>query len=47
MVFSEDAPDYVLVDVYFKRLFDLLCDSKTAKARVALLYFNNRLDKFG
>jgi hypothetical protein len=37
----------VLVDIHPECLGDLLRDSKAAKARVALLEFKNRLDKFG
>jgi hypothetical protein len=37
VVFGEDAPDNVLLDVYPECLGDLLRNSKAAKARVALL----------
>jgi len=45
-MFSEDAPDQVLVDIDPECLGDLLSDSAAAKAWIALLQCNNRLDEF-
>ena len=45
-MFSEDAPDLALVDIDPECPGDLLSDSAAAKAWIALLQCNNRLDEF-
>jgi hypothetical protein len=45
-VFGQDTPDQVLVDIHPECVGDLLSDSAVAKARVALLQFDDRLYEF-
>ena len=44
---GEDSPHYIFIDISSKRFIYLLRDPWATKVRVALLKFNNRLDKFG
>jgi len=46
-MFSEDAPDLVLVDIDPECPGDLLRYTKTTKVWVALLELNDGLDEFG
>ena len=42
-VLDDDTPDHVFVDLHSEGVGDLLGDSATAKARIALLEFNDSL----
>jgi hypothetical protein len=43
---SEDTPHHIFIDVYSECFGNLLSDTAAAKASVALLQFNDRLDEF-
>jgi len=43
---SEDTPHNIFIDVYSECFGNLLSDSATSKASVALLQLNDRLDEF-
>ena len=43
---DEDTSNDILIDVYSECLGDLLCDSASSKAWVALLQLNDCLNEF-